>query len=36
MGDRGKKDKGKRNEQKKGKLNIKERRKQKKGKMEST
>jgi hypothetical protein len=35
MGDKGKKDKGKREEQKKGKLNLKEKRNQKKGKTKS-
>lgn len=33
MGDKGKRDKGKRNEQKKSKLTLKERRKQKKDKV---
>jgi len=35
MGDKGKKDKGKREEQKKGKLKLKEKRNQKKGKTKS-
>jgi len=35
MGDKGKRDKGKREEQKKGRLTLKEKRKQKKDKMKS-
>jgi hypothetical protein len=35
MGDKGKRDKGKREEQKKGKLTLKEKRNQKKGKTKS-